>query len=1034
MNQKKWLRAVLAVLIGCGCVFVTPLGKTTVHAVQAPKPGAQTPTGLSVGAPLEKPMAGGEQHLYQVRLRPSQLLQVTVVQKGIDVLVQVSDPQGKQLVEVDSPYGPRGPEIVKLIADSEGEYRLLVGSFDNTAKPGSYRIEVTEVRDASESDQRRISARIKAQNLVNEAISLNEKRDRSSIQAALAKYAEAIEQAHLAGETEWEAEFWNSIGRICIDANDFGKALEACTKAQSLIKQVNAPLMEASITNNLGFLHRVRGEMELALQAFQQALKAVRAEGDKFQEGIFLDNIGFTLQELGQPQAALEHHLQALPLHGEMGNRQGESVTLNNIGTCYQTLRNYEQAVSYLQKSLEVMQLLKNRDFAARITLNLSSIQQALGKNQAAREQANQALQLARELKNRPIEARALSYLGGIAFEQGDLQEALAKLTESYNLLQTLQVPPLPSHFQQLATVEYKLKRLEEARTHIETFIERIEFTRAQTANPDYRLSYFAGAEVAYGLYVDILMELHRANPTVGYDRLALQASEQARARALVDLLSEAKVTLANPEKEPLVAEEQALERAINVKNEKLIRLSKAAGASRDIQAEEKELTGFIQKLKSVKAQIRSRDPHYAALTQPVPVTVADLQAKVLDADTMLLEYRLGEERSWLWMVTATGISSFELPRRAVIEQSAREVYQLLTAYQRKKQETDRQYLKRTAAAEAGYWPAAATLSRMLLTPVADQLGTKRLLVVADGALQYIPFAALPEPHISGTEPQVQPVPLLAGHEIVTLPSAASLLAVRQELSRRTPASKDIAIWADPVFELDDPRVKASTLAAAAPPPVANLERNFKWLTETRGVTEPESYLGRLAGTRAEAGAIANLAPTKTARLALDFEANREHILAGDWSDYRCLHFATHGFLNSAYPELSGLVWSLVSRDGKVQNGFLQIHDVYRLRLKADLVVLSGCETGLGKEIKAEGLDGLTRGFMYAGAPRIISSLWSVNDAVTADLMKRFYRSYWQEAVPPAKALRRAQLALWERNPKQNPSFWAGFVFQGEWK
>ena len=149
-------------------------------------------------------------------------------------------------------------------------------------------------------------------------------------------------------------------------------------------------------------------------------------------------------------------------------------------------------------------------------------------------------------------------------------------------------------------------------------------------------------------------------------------------------------------------------------------------------------------------------------------------------------------------------------------------------------------------------------------------------------------------------------------------------------------------------------------------------------------------------------------------------------------SQYRVLHFATHGFFNTLHPELSGIDLSLVNQQGQPQNGLLMTPDIFNLNLPAELIVLSGCQTGLGKEIRGEGLVGLTRGLMYAGASRVMVSLWSVRDDSTAELMARFYQKMLQEKLPPAAALRAAQVSMWQE--KREPHSWAGFILQGEWK
>jgi CHAT domain-containing protein len=404
------------------------------------------------------------------------------------------------------------------------------------------------------------------------------------------------------------------------------------------------------------------------------------------------------------------------------------------------------------------------------------------------------------------------------------------------------------------------------------------------------------------------------------------------------------------------------------------------------------------------------------------------------------LEYALGGERSYLWAVTPSSFVSYELPKRDEIEAAARRVYDLITARnQRALNETVKQRQARLARANAEYSEAAATLSRMILGPVAGQLENKRLLVVNEGALQFIPFAALPKP--AGAELTTPAArPLVVDHEIVTLPSASTLAALRRETAERKPAPKTLWVLADPVFTRDDARVKRGASAKQAQPEIDDAVAEGRGFAHEVGKAAAEAGFGdllripRLPFTRREAEGIATLVPAAARKQALDFRADRAAALSADLGQYRYVHFATHGFLNSVHPELSGILLSMVNEQGKPQEGFLRAHEVYNLNLSADLVVLSACQTGLGKEVKGEGLVGLTRGFMYAGAPRVVVSLWGVNDQATSELMVRFYRGMLKEGLRPAAALRSAQIEMWKNKRWSAPFYWAAFVQQGEWR
>jgi CHAT domain-containing protein len=369
-----------------------------------------------------------------------------------------------------------------------------------------------------------------------------------------------------------------------------------------------------------------------------------------------------------------------------------------------------------------------------------------------------------------------------------------------------------------------------------------------------------------------------------------------------------------------------------------------------------------------------------------------------------------------------------------------------LTAPQPQPGDTEAKYQARIKEARESYWSQATELSRMLLGPVATQLGKRRLAIVADGALQYIPFAALPKASPDdneGRSPGAEPQPLFVEHEIVNLPSASTLATLRREIAGRKPAAKSLGVLADPVFADDDTRVRRNVGKAGAKEKTRSAESDemdIGFLQMTRsgretGVIGAEGGFGRLLGTRREAAAISALVPERERMQALDFEASRTTALRPELGEFRIVHFATHGILNNIHPELSGIVLSLVDKAGLQQDGFLRLQDIYNLKLPAELVVLSACQTGLGKEIKGEGLIGLTRGFMYAGAPRIVASLWKVDDRATSELMKRFYQGMLgPERLRPADALRQAQLSIWKEKQWREPYYWAAFVLQGEWK
>ncbi|MEG4816063.1 CHAT domain-containing protein [Microcoleus sp. K5-D4] len=619
---------------------------------------------------------------------------------------------------------------------------------------------------------------------------------------------------------------------------------------------------------------------------------------------------------------------------------------------------------------------------------------------------------MSRHLNDQVKETTVLNQMGKIQAALGQNSTALENYNQALSLSQQLGYKTEEAHIlYNLAILNRQQNNLAAAKTPIETAINIIENLRTQIASQELRQSYFARNQDYYQFYIDLLMQLHQKNPDRGYDAQAFHASERARARSLLELLSEASANIRQGVDPQLLAQEQNLQQQLSDFQTRKYQIVIAQSTQEAREEVQQKIDTVLKELAQIEAKIRANSPRYAALKYPEPLNLQQIQQQVIDDKTLLLEYSLGEERSYLWAVTKTSFTSYELPSRTEIEATAKNFRDTLT------KDTTRTSPQMVAE-------SAALISQMILAPVASELGNKRLLIVADGALQYIPFGALT---LEKSE-----APLIVKHEIVNLPSASTLAILRRDMATRQQAPKTIALFADPVFSPDDERLKGtSTSPATKNQTVENLPVEAQQLQ--RSASEANIYWTRLPFTRTEAQQILALVPDDLEKQALDFTANRTTTTDPDLSQYRIVHFATHGFANSKHPELSGLVLSLVDEKGTLQNGYLRLNDIFNLNLPAELVVLSACQTGLGKDIKGEGLVGLTRGFMYAGAPRVVVSLWSVDDPVTSELMTRFYKKMLQDKLPPAAALRSAQIEVLQLPEWQSPYYWAAFGLQGEW-
>jgi CHAT domain-containing protein/predicted negative regulator of RcsB-dependent stress response len=1037
-----------------------------VHAsdsVRSAVQSAQESNSLEHGKPIQRELSGGQTHYYKITIASGQFLHLVVKQQGIDVAVALIAPDDKKIGEADSDHLIEGLETVSAITEVPGAYMIEVHSPEKTAKAGRYEINVEELRAATAEDKYRVAGELifrEAERLQNGTLEAKRK--------SIEKYYETLEMSRKAGTRSREAVTLSNIGALYLSLGETQKALEKFNEALSIFQAISDRRGEAQTLSNLGVVLRSLGEMHTALETLNEALPLWRAVGARGGEAESLNNIGLIYRSLGEMQKALDKYNEALPLWRAAGNRGGEATTLNNIGVVYRSLGEMQKALDKYNEALPILQAVGNRSVEAITLNNIGLVYWSLGEMRKALDKYNEALPIGRAIGDRRGEAITLGNIGMVYRAMGEARKALEKYGDAMPILQAVgdrsweaitlnnigaaydslgETQKALEHYNKalpirravgdhngeattllgIARVEQKRGNLTQACQIIEHAVDLIESLRTNIGSLELRSSYFASRHEFFESYIDVLMQMHKQNPAGAFDAVALAASERARARSLLELLKESRADIRQGVNSSLLERERSLQQRLNARAAAQARLLNRKHTPEQADAAAKEIAAITAEYDEVQAQIRARSPRYAALTQPQPLGLAEIQQQALDEDTLLLEYALGEKRSYLWLVSQRSIDSYELPPRAEVEATTRRVYKLFTTRPKRGIPPDPQFIAH-----------ARTLSRMLLGPVAPRLGGKRLVVVAPGALSYMPFAALPAPE-DKERPAGDYEPLIAKHEVVTIPSASVLSIIRREMAGRQRAAKSVAVLADPVFEEDDPRLASAKngkssgeapTAPAADEELSELTRSIR----TMNFSDARDGFTRLAFSRQEAESIIALTPKGTGLKATDFKASRALALSQQLSQYRILHFATHGLLNSERPELSGLVFSLIDQEGKPQDGFLRLHEIYNLQLNADLIVLSACETGLGKEIKGEGLIGLTRGFMYSGAPRVVASLWNVDDLATAELMKLFYQRMLKDALTAGAALRAAQLEFSRQKRWASPYFWAGFVLHGEWK
>lgn len=885
----------------------------------------------------------------------------------------------------------------------------------------------------------------KAEEFYHEALRIREKTAPGSLEIAIS-YNHLGSVAHYRNQFDKSWEFYQQAIAIedsqTLSGLEFSKSLLGLSyvafarndlkQAETFLKEsleiqeklIPGSLTEATTFSQLSFNARIRGLLQKAEEYERRAL-VIREKlvPNSLYLAASFNSLGNILARRGDLATAEHYQQRALEIRENLNPGSLELIlSFWSMGALHSRRGDKQKAGEFYGKALTIAEKIDPDGLlVAACQSTLSALTLSDGDLDKAEQQQRHALEIQQKLTPGNGEvAQSLAQLGFIAERGGNLAKAEDYLRQAIAIREklapgTIQYTGL---LEALARITRRAQKPEIAAQFYEQAITSLETQLTHLGGADEIRSDFRAMRTGYYKeYIDLLIEQTQPEH-------AFQVLERSRARSLLELLALANVDIQQGIDPSLLKQQQTLRELLAAKTSAQIQLLSHKHTREQLAAIKQEMEELLDQSHQVETQIEA-SPRYAELIHPQPLSTAQVQQQLLDHDTLLLEYSLEDKRSYVFVVSSALVTVHKLPGRAEIEKTARRVYDLLTTRNHiVKDETDIERRARLAKAELEYPKAAQELSEMVLGPLRSELGRKRLLIVSDGMLEYIPFAALPTP---GSKAQA---PLILTHEIINLPSASVLAVLRQQAVGRSPAPRAVAILADPVFDKNDVRV-ATTRRSDPETAKAKVEgANTRSWVESNG----ELHLPRLLFSRQEAQAIMAVTSRGESKQFLDFQANRSVATNTEMESYRTLHFATHGLLDSDHPELSGLVLSMVTKEGVPQNGFLGLQDIYNLKLRAELVVLSSCETGLGKQVNGEGLVGLTRGFMYAGASRIVASLWNVSDIATARLMASFYKAMEQQKVPPAAALRAAQIEMWKQSRWRSPHYWAAFQIQGEWR
>jgi CHAT domain-containing protein len=823
-------------------------------------------------------------------------------------------------------------------------------------------------------------------------------------QQALSLWTKLDDKAGMAGT-------YAEMGEIYLAQNLLAEATQNYDMARQLWRELNNPGEQAGALIGLGFVEYRRGEWQRAIKFHTEAQGLIDDRAEPTRAGQIEVGLAESLSDSGLPEEGLPHYQRALQYYRSIGKPDYVAYVEYAIGCTQYLLGNYTEAIAQFEQTLGKV----NGD-----SLQAAQAHEYLGRVYVAKHESALALQHlqialpAYVRAHNPREAgQAIALMGQAYQQQGRLEKAKRLYEEALTTFRTLSDRINESAtLYALGSLELKQNNLDKAEDRLRESIDVTENVRRVSTSSDLTVAFSASVHDRYTTYIECLMRKGQTKPQQDLAVTAFQTSELAKARSLAELLRSTQTNLA-PGLDPQLAQrEKSLRQSLRIKEDARVTLLSREYKQEELVALNAEIARLETEYKEVNETIRTQYPAYEQMNQPKAWTLRQIQEQVIaDDQTVLLEYSLGADKSYVWAITRNGVTSYELPPRAQITAAAQTVYQLLKDEPRTDDDAN------------GLARDLEVLGRMVLSPVAAELNKQRIIIVADGALNYIPFQILPSPSAINQ-------PLVSSYEVVNTPSASILGQLQQEAAHRQTPAHVLAAFGDPVF--------ASNYAQRKETDDGKPALSAQWQHAVRDI-EPSgdsfdpSTLEPLFFTKRELANLREVAGAETF-VATGFEASREKLESADLTKYAILHFATHGILDPKRPEKSGIVLSMVDRDGQPLDGFVGLQDIYSLQAPVSLVVLSACRTGLGKEVRGEGLIGLTRGFMYAGASSVMASLWKVDDKATAELMKRFYANMLQHGMTPAAALRSAQNSIRQEPQWRAPYYWAAFTMQGEYR
>ncbi len=812
---------------------------------------------------------------------------------------------------------------------------------------------------------------------------------KSNFSEAKASFARAREIAETLGDTFLTCQSLIGLGWVDRLAEEGAHAADIFREAIRRSREAGCRAMEAEAWYGLAAALQNRNPEE-GLMAAKKAEELARKAGNKFYLARALHGLGNAYGWIEHYERAIRCYEEGLLLKREIGD-EGTSGTLIALGLAHKYLGQIPAALVAYKEAESVALRTGNRDHLCRLYNNMGSIYLLQEDYRRAAEEYGRAAKIAEEIGSKGLmvltranRARALAELPDAASREEGIRE-IVRLADEMGFPHVMWV----AHAARARHAELR-GEFEEAEQSYEQSLRVIEGARTQLPTLTGRARYLERQLTVYEQYIEMLYGRLQTDPKGPWAARAFEIAERAKARSLLDALPEAHARL----------DERLPENLRERKKSLLTTFSRLQAELVQLGANEPERKRILAALEKTEAEwddfliaLRKAAPTEGRFAFPEPRSLEDIQKRLAQGDR-LVSYLLGDNYSFVWAVSSAGVRMHRLPRRSLIETEVSRFREALAAPTRR------------AGDLTDMSPLAGRLYQMLLGPLSGEIArAKRLCISPDGVLHYLPFEAL----------QHEGTYLVERHEVSYVPSASVLLTLLEAPAKEaSDGGGNLLAVGAPVFEFDK-RLGQETEREAVRS--FYLERGFN--------------LASLPFAREELRTIAHFFPADRAEIRLGSEAQEAWLKRASLERFRYIHFATHAFADEQMPQRSALVLSM--RAGQREDGLLQAREIVNLKLGAELVVLSGCRTGLGRILRGEGILGLTQSFLYAGTPSVVVSLWDVRDRATAVFMEAFYKQL-RRGRSKSEALRLAKLSMLRSDTPayHHPYYWAPFVLVGK--